>query len=74
MYGYSSVAGERLCRNKLTLTQAGRDVLSGTRDWPSLRPPSRWVGGVHVAPGLPGWRWDEATCLLHPDCDRVAEY
>jgi hypothetical protein len=52
--------GERSFRNKLTLTQAGHDVLSGTRDWQSLQPPSRWVGGVHVEPGLPGWRWDEA--------------
>jgi hypothetical protein len=52
--------GERLSRNKLTLTQAGRDVLSRTRDWHSLKPPSRWVGGVHVEPGLQGWRWDEA--------------
>jgi hypothetical protein len=51
--------GERLFRNKLTLTQAGRDMLSGTRDWHSLKPPSRWVGGVYVEPGLPGWRWDE---------------
>ena len=51
--------GERLFRNKLALTQAGRDVLSGARDWHSLKPPSRWVGGVHVQPGLPGWRWDE---------------
>lgn len=52
--------GERLFRNKLTLTRAGRDVLTGTRDWHSLKPPSRWVGGVHVEPGRPGWRWDEA--------------
>jgi hypothetical protein len=52
--------GERSFRNKLTLTQAGHDVLSGRRDWQSLQPPSRWVGGVHVEPGLPGWRWDEA--------------
>ena len=51
--------GERLFRNQLTLTQAGRDVLSGTRDWHSLKPPSRWVGGVHVQPSLSGWRWDE---------------
>jgi hypothetical protein len=51
--------GERLLRDKLTLTQAGRDVLSGTRDWHSRKPPSRSVGGVHVEPGLPGWRWDE---------------
>jgi hypothetical protein len=51
---------ERPFRNTLTLTDAGRDVLRGTRDWHSLNPPPRWVGGVHVQPGLAGWRWDEA--------------
>lgn len=51
---------ERWFRNKLSLTQAGRDVLNGTRDWHTLKPPSRWVGGVHVEPGLSGWRWNEA--------------
>jgi hypothetical protein len=51
--------GEREFANRFTLTQVGRDVLSGTRDWQSLQPPSRWVGGVHVQPGLPGWRWDD---------------
>ncbi len=54
--------GERLFRNKLTLTDAGRDVLAGRRDWQSLKPPPRWVGGVHVVPGVPGWRWDESKC------------
>jgi hypothetical protein len=53
------VPGERPSRNKLTLTDAGRAVLNGTRDWQSLQPPSRWVGGVHVQPGKPGWRWDD---------------
>lgn len=52
--------GERSFRDELTLTQAGRDVLSGARDWHALKPPSRWVGGVHLEPGLSGWRWDEA--------------
>jgi hypothetical protein len=52
--------GERSFRNKLTLTDAGRDVLRATRDWHSLNPAPRWVGGVHVQPGLAGWRWDEA--------------
>jgi hypothetical protein len=35
-------------------------VLRGERDWHSLRPPSRWVGGVHNQPGVAGWRWDDA--------------
>jgi hypothetical protein len=52
--------GERTFRNKLTLTEAGRAVLNRTRDWQSLNPPPRWVGGVHVQPGLPGWRWHDA--------------
>jgi hypothetical protein len=50
--------GERLFRNKLTLTDAGRAVLSGARDWHTLNPRPRWVGGVHIVPGAPGWRWD----------------
>jgi hypothetical protein len=43
----------------LTITELGRAVLHGERDWLSLRPPARWVGGVHIQPGVPGWRWDE---------------
>jgi len=41
------------------ITEPGRAVLCGERDWLSLRPPSRWVGGVHIQPGGPAWRWDE---------------
>jgi hypothetical protein len=52
--------GERGFRNWLMLTDAGRAVLGGTRDWHCLKPPPRWVGGVHVIPGAPGWRWDES--------------
>jgi hypothetical protein len=52
--------GERAFRQQLTVTAAGRAVLRGERDWLSLRPPSRWVGGVHIQPGVPAWRWDEA--------------
>ena len=44
----------------LTITELGRAVLRGERDWLSLSPPSRWVGGVHVEPGVASWRWDEA--------------
>jgi hypothetical protein len=54
--------GERYFLQKLTITDVGRAVLRGERDWMSLRPPPRWVGGVHVQPGVAGWRWDEATC------------
>jgi hypothetical protein len=47
---------------QLSITDVGRAVLRGERDWRSLRPPSRWVGGVHIEPGSGGWRWDEAKC------------
>ena len=43
----------------LAITELGHAVLRGERDWLSLSPPSRWVGGVHVEPGVAGWRWDE---------------
>ena len=44
----------------LAITDFGRAVLRGERDWLASWPPARWVGGVHVLPGVPGWRWDEA--------------
>ena len=54
-------AGERWFRQRLTITDAGLAVLRGEQDWHSLKPPPRWVGGVHVQPGLLGWRWNEAN-------------
>jgi hypothetical protein len=43
----------------LVITELGRAVLRGERDWLSLQPPSRWVGGVYIQPRVAGWRWDE---------------
>jgi hypothetical protein len=51
---------ENQFRIDVAITEVGRAVLRGERDWLSLRPPARWVGGVHIQPGVPGWRWDEA--------------
>jgi hypothetical protein len=45
----------------VTITETGRAVLRGERDWMSLRPPPRWVGGVQVQAGQPHWRWDNCT-------------
>jgi hypothetical protein len=42
-----------------TITDLGRAVLKGEVDFLSLRPPSRWVGGVEIGAGLPDWRWNE---------------
>jgi hypothetical protein len=43
----------------LTLTEAGRAVLRGELDFLSLKPPSRWVGGVPIGEGNADWRWNE---------------
>jgi hypothetical protein len=43
----------------LTLTDLGQAVLKGELDYLSLRPPTRWVGGVQIGPGKPDWRWTE---------------
>ena len=51
--------GERWFLQQLAITDVGHAVLRGERDWHSLKPPPRWVGGVHVEPGSRGWRWDE---------------
>jgi hypothetical protein len=52
--------GEREFLNRLTITDAGRAVLAGERDWQSFHPPERWVGGIRIADGKPRWRWDES--------------
>lgn len=41
-----------------TLTDAGREVLAGKRDWLQLKPLYRWFGGTHLTPENM-WRWDE---------------
>jgi hypothetical protein len=55
-----AASGLRSFLQQLSLIDVGRAVLRGERDWHSLRPPSRWVGGVHIQPGVAGWRWDDA--------------
>ncbi|MEJ8573400.1 DUF1835 domain-containing protein [Microbaculum marinum] len=45
-------------QRRIALTGAGRAVLAGERDYMSLGPPERWVGGVRIAAGSDNWRWD----------------
>jgi hypothetical protein len=44
-------------KERLTITPLGRAVLAGDVDWLSLRPPSRWLGGVFIPDFAPCWRW-----------------
>jgi hypothetical protein len=49
------------------ITDAGRSVLAGDRDWVKLNGFDRWFGGVRLQ-ALPGgdvpWRYDRATGRL----------
>lgn len=43
---------------ELKVTPLGREVLAGNRDWQSINTRTRWLGGVEIAAGANGWRWD----------------
>jgi hypothetical protein len=43
----------------MTLTDVGRAVLHGHRDWIATGGIDRWLGGVHLQTGAPIWRWDD---------------
>ncbi len=51
-------------KERLTITELGRAVLTGDVDWLSLRPPARWVGGVWIPDTAPCWRWDEGAAAV----------
>jgi uncharacterized protein DUF1835 len=51
-------------RARLSITDVGRNVLTGATDWLSLLPPPRWVGGVRIDGHGPNWRWDEAQQVV----------
>ncbi len=57
-------------QQSLVLTADGERVLEGRADRLAWQPVDRWLGGVHLAQGLPGWRWDPEgrTVVAHsPD-------
>jgi hypothetical protein len=43
---------------RIALRPDGVDVLAGRLDGLVARALDRWLGGVHLRPGAPGWRWD----------------
>ena len=43
---------------RISRTPAGADVLAGRADRLALSPLDRWLGGVHLRPDAPLWRWD----------------
>ena len=54
-------SGKAWHTGRLTLTEAGRRLLSGELDFLACAPPERWVGGVTITGGQPAWRWDPGT-------------
>jgi hypothetical protein len=48
---------------RITLTPRGIDVLEGRLDGLGPRALDRWLGGVHLRPGGPDWRWDGARIV-----------
>lgn len=49
---------------ELVVTALGRDIVAGNRDWQTINTQSRWLGGVEIAPGGEGWRWDPSAQVL----------
>ena len=57
---------------RVTLTEAGEQVLSGERDWLHDHVLDRHLGGWLIHDGQTSWRWDEHTDsvvrVTAPDC------
>jgi hypothetical protein len=51
-------------KRELKVTPLGRDVLAGEKNWQDINTDSRWLGGVEIAPGAKGWRWDPDGRIL----------
>ena len=50
----------RIDDDHVALTDKGRRILAG-EDRCDPREIDRWLGGVHLGPGRPDWRWNEAA-------------
>jgi len=48
---------------ELTITQAGKDVLEGQRNWLAMTELDRWIGGVHLTSGN-CWCWNPSSGAL----------
>ena len=48
---------------ELTLTQSGKEVLSGKKNWLEITDQDRWIGGVHLTPENI-WCWDSSSGSL----------
>jgi hypothetical protein len=60
----TSETSREFVKRELKLTPLGREVLAARKDWQTLKPSRRWLGGVEIAPGKTAWRWDEGQRTL----------
>ncbi|MEA2764457.1 MAG: hypothetical protein QOK07_861, partial [Gemmatimonadaceae bacterium] len=51
-------------KRELKVTPLGRDVLAGKKNWQDINTETRWLGGVEIAPGAKGWRWNPDERVL----------
>lgn len=49
---------------RAVITNLGKAVLSGDRDWVQIAGIDRWLGGVHLVGRAVPWRWDAAAGTL----------
>lgn len=48
----------------LDLTETGRAVMNGQKNFIALNGIDLWLGGAHLASSKPGWQWDEQNGTL----------
>jgi hypothetical protein len=56
--------GDPPAAGQIELTEAGKQVLAGSANHVALNGIDRWIGGVHLRPGRPAWRYDERLEVL----------
>ncbi len=70
----SNAVSRAFVESELILTPLGREVLAGKKDWQLINKKARWLGGVEIAPGQGGWRWDpQERRLTHPSVAKAAK-
>jgi hypothetical protein len=53
-----------VAKPKLFITATGTDVLNNSQDQLALNGIDKWIGGVHLKSGSPGWRYNEELQTL----------
>jgi len=61
-----------LLRGSVTITDAGRRVLSGEQDRIAVCGTDRWLGGVHLQGNANLWRWDDTHQRIVADNGKPA--